>query len=217
MILLSLDLSTTSTGYSVFDLSKKSLKQSLVKYGALKPNVKGLTKLTYPMGALKKCQNLSEQLKELILELKPDKIVIEEINAGKNRLGQKVLDGLHFILLDRIEPQIPIIQFMDSDGSGGWRSKACLNLTMTKNDKTVNARRRKRNKETRTAAKKAGKKSASGSIFPLITKKHKAAEVVNSLFETDFDVDKTSNHADICDSIGLGVAYMVFILKKYEL
>lgn len=212
MILLSLDLSTTSTGYSIFDLSKP-LEKSLVSYGALKPQVKGITKLTYPKGALKKCQNLSEQIAKLIIDVAPAKIVIEEINPGKNRMGQKVLDGFHFILLDRLEELIPIIDFMDSDGKVGWRSAACLNLKLDKNDKTTNARRRKRNLETRKAAKKAGKRVTPGTILPVINKKHKAAEHVNSLFGTDFDVDKTSNHADICDSIGLGVAYRTFVLK----
>ena len=107
---------------------------------------------------------------------------------------------------------------MDSDGKNGWRSAACLNLKLSKNDKTVNTRRRKRNKETRAAQVKKGiKRAAPGSILPVITKKHKAAEFVNSLFGTDFDVDKTTNHSDICDSIGLGVAYAVFVLKKYKL
>jgi len=216
MIVLSLDLSTTSTGYAVFDLSKP-LKKSLIEQGYLKPKVPGITKLTYPMGALRKCQNLSSQIEALISTIDPDKIVIEEINPGKNRLGQKVLDGLHFILLDRIQSHIPIIYFLDSDGNTGWRSKACLNLKLSKNDKTVNTRRRKRNKETRATAKKAGKRVTPGTILPVINKKHKAAEFVNSLFETDLDVDKHSYHADIGDAIGLGVAYIVFILKKYEL
>ena len=215
MILLSLDLSTTSTGFSVFDLSRP-LEQSLTQYGVLKPSVKGIAKLTYPRGALKKCQSLSEQIVELIDSIKPDKIVIEEINSGKNRLGQKVLDGFHFILLDRIEGYIPIIDFMDSDGKIGWRSAACLNLKLSKNDKTTNTRRRKRNNETRKAAKKVGKRVTPGTILPIISKKHKAVEYVNTLFNTSFDVDETKVDADICDSIGLGVAYSTFVLKVYQ-
>jgi len=217
VILLSLDLSTTSTGYAVFDLSKPTLKEALIECGAFKPSVPGITKLTYPKGALKKCQDLARIIMDIIIKVQPDKIVIEEINSGKNRLGQKVLDGLHFILLDRIEAQIPIIQFMDSDGNTGWRSKACLKLILSKNDKTTNTRRRKRNKEARAAAKKNGKRIANGILLPIITKKHKAAEFVNSLYGTTLDVDMTSNHADIGDAIGLGTAFSVFVLKRYKL
>ena len=170
MILLSLDLSTTSTGYSVFD-TQKPLKESLKEAGYIKPKVPGITKLIYPKGALKKCQNLSEQIVELYERVKPDKIVIEEINPGKNRLGQKVLDGFHFILLDRMEPVIPIIHFMDSDGKQGWRSAKCLDLKLSKNDKTTNARRRKRNKDTRADQLKKGiKRAPPGTILPIINK-----------------------------------------------
>lgn len=216
MILLSLDLSTTSTGLSLFD-TEKPLNESLIHYEALKPNVKGITKLTYPKGALKKCQDLAFQIHCKIMDFKPDRIVIEEINPGKNRMGQKVLDGLHFIMLDRIEDYIPIIEFYDSDGSDGWRSQKGLDLRLSKNDKTVNTRRRKRNLETRKAAKKARKRVEAGSILPIISKKHKAAEFVNELFKKDFDVDLRKTDADICDSIGMGVAYMVFRLKMYNL
>jgi hypothetical protein len=194
-----------------------SLKKSLIKFGIIKPKVKGLTKLTYPKGALKKCQSLADQIADLIIEYSPDKIVVEEVNLGKNRLGQKVLDGAHFILLDRIEQHIPIIAFIDSDGNTGWRSIACLNLKLSKNDKTTNARRRKRNLETRKIAKKAKKRVTPGTILPIISKKHKAAEVVNRVFYTDFDVDLRKSDADIADSIGLGLAYMVFVLNLYEL
>lgn len=216
MIILSIDYSTSSTGYAVFD-TEKPLKNSLKLYGVIKPKVEGITKLTYPKGTLLKSISQAIQLKDLIANIKPDKIVMEEVNSGVSRLGQKALDGGHFIFYYFNQDSLNILHMIDSDGSSGWRSKACLNLTLSKNDKTSNNRRRARNKAAREAAKKAKKRIENGVLLPIINKKHKAAEFVNSLFGTDFDVDKVNNHADIADSIGLGVAFIVFVLKLKKL
>ena len=117
MLVLSLDLSTSCTGFAFFKDEK------LTQHGHIKPKVKGISKLTYPEGALRKMHSLSEQVYEMVIQNKPDLIVIEEINRGKNRLGQKVLDGLHFIILDALDElgYLPRTHYIDSDGLSGWR------------------------------------------------------------------------------------------------
>ena len=193
--LLSLDLSTTCTGWSTFDLETKEL----LNYGILKPKVKGITKLIYPERQLRVGVNLSLQILELIMQEKPTKIVIEEINRHKNRMAGKTLDILHGFVWQAIDTvnMLPYVTYMDSDGTSGWRSRKCLNLIMSDAD-------RLHNKE----AKKLNKKLDRGQKIPIITKKHLAQRYVNAKYGTTFDVDKVKTDADVCDSIGLGHAFL---------
>jgi len=123
-ILLSLDLSTTCTGWSVFNMHT----HELITYGTLKPSTKGLSKMVYPKQQLTKMIDLSFQLRALIENYKPTHIVVEEIAGSKQRLGQKVLDGLHWVFLHNNQEIIDIVQFYDVTGSDGWRTH--LNLSI---------------------------------------------------------------------------------------
>jgi len=175
--LMSLDLSTKSTGYAVFDLDSSTL----IAYALLKPKAKGLSSMTYPEGSLKRIQSICEQIVTL-LETYPNVTQIEEINQHRNRIGGKTLDGLHFILLDRLQDKLPIITFRDSDGAVGWRRE--LNLGLTDEDKKFNKlmRSQGRKKEVRT-------------------KKHTACRFVKQKYGLDFDPDKEN---DLADAICLG-------------
>ena len=80
--LLSLDLSTKSTGYAIFDL----VSSTLDTYGLLKPKAKGLSSLSYPQGSLKRIQSICDQIVTL-LEENPDikQIAIEEVNQHRKQ------------------------------------------------------------------------------------------------------------------------------------
>ena len=95
MIIMSLDLSTSNSGYAVFD----SKKQKLIKSGQVRPRIRGLSKMRYPENAFHKCLSVAAQLGDLVEEIKPDLIVIEEVNRGINRIAQKSLDALHFFVI----------------------------------------------------------------------------------------------------------------------
>lgn len=199
-ILLSLDMSTTCTGYSVFNSATKEL----LEYGALKPKVKGVTKLKYPQKQLYVCMNLVEQISELIDLYKPEFVVIEEINRHMNRMAGKTLDVLHgfvWALLDD-ECLLERTYYLDSDGATGWRSRKCLNLIMSDADRQHNKEAKKLNKSMGKGHKK----------IPIINKKHLAARFVNKTYGTSFDVDDNKTDADICDSIGLGHAFLHYVL-----
>lgn len=202
-VLLSLDLSTTCTGWSVFNLKDKNL----IKYGYLKPKVKGLSKLNYPKKQLEVCRNLTIQIIQLIdIISNEDKcvishIVIEEINKHKNRMSGKTLDSLHAILWDRLDSMLDRVTYIDSDGKDGWRSRKGLNLIFSDEDK-------ERNKESR----KLNKSLPSKQQIPIINKKHLACRFVNRTYGTSFNVDLNSEDADICDSIGLGHVFLMYKL-----
>lgn len=198
-LLLALDLSTTCTGWALYDRDSKKL----LEFGKIKAKVKGLTKMTYPNQQLQKMRNLSEQIVSLI-KAQPvvPLIVIEEINPSKNRMGQKTLDGFHFLLVDRMgEDLVRMVRYIDSDGPTGWRTR--LNLRLTEDDKRLNKERKRLNK---LASKHVP-------ALPIITKKHLACRLVNKVFGMNFDVDKSSTDSDVVDAIGLGLAALSLDLE----
>jgi hypothetical protein len=205
--LLAIDLSTTCTGWAVFNLETKQL----IDYGSLKPNKKGMSKLEYPIKQLMVMKNLASQILSLVYridgfaidgsknELKM--IVIEEVNRHKSRMSGKTLDGMHWILLDALNNDQDLryaarVAYRDSDGEIGWRTR--LNLRLSENDKKLNALNNKINKKLKGKDK-----------LTIINKKHLAARYVNSKLGLNFDVDKDPNANDIVDAIGLGLSELL--------
>lgn len=192
-VILSLDLSTTCTGWSVFDVeTKKPITQ-----GTLKPKVPGLAKMDKLDGTLAKMLNLAGEILNLVNQYGPEIIVIEEIAGSKNRLGQKTLDGFHWIVLLTLRSFFPIIQFYDVTGGDGWRTHLRLNYSDA--DKL-------QNKE----AKKLNKRLPPAQRLPEVTKKTLAARYANAHFGMALDVDLNSGDADIADSLCMGHAFLLF-------
>lgn len=188
--LLSLDLSTTCTGWSLFDIKKKTL----VTYGILRPTTRGgVNKLDYPKKQLVKMLDLSEQILELVSNYKPVHIVIEEISGSKNRLGQKVLDGFHFVLVKELDTvgYLDMVSFQDVTGSDGWRPR--LGIRLTDEDKKANREAQKLNKSLPRDQR-----------LPKITNKHTVCRYVNFYFKLDLDVDQRATDGDIADSVAMG-------------
>lgn len=206
--LLTIDLSTTCTGYSVWDLKTKKLED----YGFIKPNKKGMSKLEYPEKQLEVMRDIANQLMVLIYridgfhvdgsEKKLQMILIEEVNAHKSRMTGKTLDGMHFILMDRIagdrdQEYIKRVRYRDSDGDTGWRTR--LGLKLTEMDKKLNAERKKINK----------RKIRGTASLPIINKKHLACRYVNGKFGLNLDVDQNDSDGDVADAIGLGLSELL--------
>lgn len=197
-ILLSLDLSTTCTGWSVFDIDTKKL----VSYGTLKPSTKGLSKMVYPKQQLTKMIDLSFQIRSVIQNFKPTHIVVEEIAGSKQRLGQKVLDGLHWIFLINNQDIIDIVQYYDVTGSNGWRTH--LNLKLTEEDKLANKEAKKLNAELGSGVSK----------LPIYDAKDLAARHANANFGLALNPQTNQYDADIADSIAMGHAWILFKCPK---
>lgn len=194
MKMLTIDLSTTCTGWSLWNTSTKIL----INFGFVKPSKRGLSKLVYPRKQLEVMKDLALKIAQLVQNEKPDLIVIEEVNLHKSRMTGKTLDGAHWITLLNLSPeQLATVRYRDSDGPTGWRTR--LNLRLTESDKKVNAERKKINK----------KKVKGTADLPIITKKHLAARHVNEVLGTSFDVDANATDNDVVDAIGLGLAELM--------
>lgn len=192
--LLSLDMSTTCTGWSLFDVDSRTLLAS----GLIKPSTKGgINKMTYPRQQLTKMRDISVQIFQLIIAHDPNTIVIEEIAGSKNRMGQKTLDGLHFIVVDEIEPFLDRVKYYDVTGSDGWRTH--LKLRLSDADKLAN-------KE----AKKLNKKLAASQRMPVVTPKHLACRHANARFNLTLDCDRSETDGDLADSISMGDSFLTY-------
>lgn len=194
-LVLTLDLSTTCTGWALFHRDTKKL----LNYGFIKPVNKGLAKLSYPKKQLYKMRTISDQILSLIDSFEGiQSIIIEEVNLHKSRMTGKTLDGMHWVLLENMpEETLDKVKFMDSDGPVGWRTR--LALKMTDDDRRTNKERKRLN----TGLPKGSKK------LPIINKKHLACRYVNGHYGMAFDVDKNTNDNDVVDAIGLGIAYLL--------
>lgn len=192
--LLALDLSTACTGFAVFDLVSKKLGDC----GYIKPNEKGISKLKYPRNALEKILRMIPDIMVLVSRYNPEELVIEEVNRGISRIGQKSLDALHFFLLSALREARPdllnTLTYIDSNGRKGWRTS--LGMALSAEDKTHNAFARKHNK------KKGVDK------LPIINWKHLAARFVNERYDLSLDVDKRVSDGDIADAICLGTVHL---------
>lgn len=202
-VILSLDMSTTCTGYAVFE--KMDTQINLLESGYIKPKVPGISKLQYPKKQLLVCRDMAEKIIEIYRRLSQEceevvAVVIEEVNAHKNRLSGKTLDGLHFIFWDRFESELGKVHYMDSDGLTGWRTR--LRLRLNDADKQHNRE-----------AKKLNKKLPRGSKLSKIGQKHLACRQANHLFKKELDCDKHKYDGDEADAICLGYAFAKFVWK----
>ena len=90
MKVLAFDLST-KTGWALFENGK------LVCYGQLKASVEGdKTSDNYPHNFIKMASKMAYDVKGKIINSKPNYVVTEETNKGKNRFSQKQLEFIHF-------------------------------------------------------------------------------------------------------------------------
>ena len=204
-VLLSLDLSTSATGWARFNIETGEL----LGFGVIEPDYKqpktekGIPKLAYPQLQLQKMRRLCNQMMVLFADDNIEMIVIEEINRGISRIGQKVLDSFHFLLLNSLShDHLMRVSYHDSDGAGGWRSAHGLKLQLSEVDKA-------QNKITRNINKK--RKKGVGKL-PVITQKHLACRWVNKRFGLDLDCDQRPTDGDKSDAIGLGMFVLIYIL-----
>ena len=189
----SLDYSTTCSGYAIFDLASSKLES----YGVVKNPYKGPK--DYPAYQLNRLRAMADA----VIATFPEDlltIVVEEINAGKNRINQKTLSGGHYLFLDRLGAKdLYKVVFYDTDGATGWRSAKGLGLQLSKSDKLVNKENQKLNK-----------KLPRGKKLPKITQKTLCCRFVNKTY----GLELTEKENDIADAIGLGHYYLHHIWNR---
>ena len=191
-ILLALDLSTSATGYSVWNLDTGAL----VEYGSV---VKKASKAisSYPWSSLKSILWMADEVVAVIEKYQPTHIVAEEICRHVSRLSGKVLDSLHFILLYKLlMKDLPKTFKWAYIDVSRWRK--VLNIRLSEQDKLLNADRRKMNKKTKKGTKK----------LHLIDWKDLACRYVNANFPLNLDAASTASDGDVADSICIGIAHL---------
>jgi hypothetical protein len=132
---------------------------------------------------------------------KPEAIVIEEINLGRDRYVQKLLENIHTAVLEQyagFTPWTPIVYF-NSDGGEGWRTN--IGLVLTKEQKRANAKLSKEKRECAAAGVKLNKVKLG--IKGKINKKHLAVARAN----TDFNLTLKQKDNNEADAICLGLAF----------
>lgn len=197
-ILLSIDYSTSCTGYALFDCDKKQL----IDKGFIK--AKNFKDTSSIRGTLRRLIFMANEIKTLIDNLKPSRIVIEEIAGSASRLSQKVLDAGHGVLWFVIVDYLDLVDYYDVTGSDGWRTH--LGLKLSDADK-IN------NKE----AKAYNKKKVRGTTdMPVVGPKHLACRHANYLYKLNLDCDENTSDGDVADAICMGHSYMVNILPKMK-
>lgn len=198
---LVLDISTSSTGYAIYDRKSKQLMKS----GRLKlKHRSGSHKWKYPKAALFAVLDMSNDIGSLIEDVQPNWIVIEEVNRGINRIGQKSLDACHFFVLSLMNLYDPTyldrLTYVDSNGKKGWRGM--LGLKLSEQDKQVNAEIRLHNRKRKKSQK-----------APVIDWKVLAQRYVNTKFKTQFNVWENAGDDDEVDAIALGDAFVLHLDK----
>lgn len=132
MKLLCLDLSTKS-GWSVFEDGK------LLTFGLIKHKVDGdNTSENYPMNYISAASLISIDIKGVILNHRPNYIIIEETNSGRNRFSQKTLEFIHYA----VNEMIFTLQNMNCCGkvhyldTSEWR--CLLGISLSTEDRQLN-------------------------------------------------------------------------------
>lgn len=141
--------------------------------------------------------DLSFQIRSLIENYRPTHIVIEEIAGSKQRLGQKVLDGLHWVVLMHVQDYIDIIQYYDVTGVDGWRHH--LNLKLTDLDKANNKEAKKLNPDLEPKSR-----------LPVYDAKDLACRYANETFGLALNPQVNQYDADVGDSVSMGSSYIKF-------
>ena len=123
MRVLAFDLST-KTGWALFEHEK------LLCYGQLNSKVIGdMTSPNYPKNYIEMATKMAFEVKNKITTSRPNHIVTEETNKGKNRYSQKQLEFIHFAV-NHVNGKIHYIDTSD------WRTT--LGITLDKDQRKDN-------------------------------------------------------------------------------
>lgn len=136
MRLLCLDLST-NTGWALL------LEEALLEYGNIKSKAVGSEESPdYPMNFIAAARKIALSVHELVTRTRPEAVVIEETNKGKNRFSQKQLEFIHYsvnIILDS-HPLKPKVCYIDTS-EWRWLLGITLDKDQRKQNRNLNSQR----------------------------------------------------------------------------
>lgn len=193
MRVLGLDISS-KTGWALLEGEVGAVRPRIVETGRLDLGKKIDDHGLYPWSFLAASEAMAARILAEIQRSRPDTVVIEETNLGRDRYAQKFLEFVHRSVLGKLavmpdsseRKSLQVIYYSTSD----WRS--ALNLRMSTEDRQNN----KKLKMAKAAAGPEGKvdKKTLG-VKGKVTAKHLAINYVNSQFGLDFKV-KDNDRAD---------------------
>lgn len=215
MRILALDLSLHA-GWAIFDYELNSTK--LLAFGTLHGD--GLTKFgPYPWNYyLCALAQIREIRRQLVDAHKPHVIVVEETNGSKSRYTQKLLEFLHFALLDGIADYYHVVEdHCDKPAvvyvnTNDWRSN--LGIWLSKEQKKSNQKLSKAKSGLKadlgrapTPSELATLKKGLG-IRGKFNKKHAAIDYINGRADLGIGKVLKKKDNDAAEAICIGLAYL---------
>lgn len=206
MRLLCLDLSTHA-GFADFEWDGSS-KPTLTSHGTIHLGKNVLEYGPYPFCYPRAAQEMAKKILSYsgLLNQPVDVFVVEEINLGRNRYTQKILENVHRSVLDVLA--LYLDQHKEEAGrdvrvvyldSSEWRHN--LGLRMSKEQKRSNAKLSKAKRLVAESGAKLDKKSLG--IKGKTTPKHLAVAYANQAY----DLRLKMKDNDAADAICLGLAF----------
>ena len=202
MRVLALDLST-HTGFAILEGEMGTKPKRLVS-GTIDLDKPLFAFGSYPHNYRKAAAHMARQIYATAIiddRAPPDAIVVEEINSGRSRYVQKMLENIHTAVLvhfDAVLPRTKIV-YLNSDGADGWRTN--IGLTMSKEQKKANAKLSKAKRAASDSGTRLDKKRLG--IKGKVTKKHLAVIRAN----VDFGLGLKQKDNNEADALLLGLAF----------
>lgn len=115
----------------------------VLEYGNIRAKAEGSEEAPdYPMNFIRPCRKMALEIHHLITRTRPETIVIEETNKGKNRFSQKQLEFIHYavnIIIDA-HPMKPKLAYLDTS-EWRWLLNIALDKDQKKSNKELNQKR----------------------------------------------------------------------------
>jgi hypothetical protein len=200
MRVLSLDAST-KTGWALFVDGKLADSGALTPVKVADFNVNDhetQKKPAYPYNIVDAALTIAREIREFLtrVAVRPDIVVVENTNKGKNRHTQRVLEFMHFCILMMLRELPQKMVYMDTSE---WRK--IVGLEATKEDKKQNAKLSAAKKAAKKKGVKLDKKALG--IRGKINVKHRAVRMVNEKYGKNLKMKDN----DQADAILMGEAY----------
>lgn len=202
--ILVLDISS-SAGYAVLE-GELGVKPEFKCGGTieLEKTIKEYGNTGYPWTMLIAASTMADRLCDLVTLHRPEVVVVEETNLGKNRYSQKFLEFTHALTLSKL--RLTADQKVVYLDTSKWR--AAIGLWLNKDQKKQNAKLSKAKGASKDASGKLNIKALNAKKKELgikgkYTWKHAAVDRANA----EYDLKLQHKHNDQADAICIGLAW----------
>ncbi|NBT57364.1 hypothetical protein EBT16_01125 [bacterium] len=193
-------------GFSVLEKPTSDSEPKILHFGTCSLPQTVLAYGSYPFCYVNAALEIQSHVISLVQLHKPDVIVIEETNLGRNRYSQKMLEFIHCVVAQWLSVNFSGRTVYIS--SSVWRQK--LGLQMTKDDKKRNSNINKIKKQSKDEngkidLKKFNQLKKTSGFRGKVTQKHIALRYV----DTVYGIKLKSKDNDQADAICLALAFFM--------